>query len=118
MKYNILDFNGNILNTIVASADFMQSQYPNGNYVAVPEASVVIPHWYTTLEFYRLFSISIRATILNHTDPLIKTFVDTLRVAGGCYLTDAETIQGIQYLMSVGIISENQSAQILNGVAI
>ena len=38
MIYEILDTNGNVINTIVADPEFMQSAYPDGNYreVVVP----------------------------------------------------------------------------------
>ena len=37
MTYEILDADGNVINTIVADLAFMQANYPNGNYREVPE---------------------------------------------------------------------------------
>lgn len=48
MKYEILDAQGNVKNVIVADATFMQAQYPDGNYRALPEPPApepVAPDW-------------------------------------------------------------------------
>jgi hypothetical protein len=46
MTYEILDADGNVINTIVADLAFMQANYPNGNYREVPEpVPVPVPTW-------------------------------------------------------------------------
>jgi hypothetical protein len=50
MTYEILDADGNVINTIVADPDFMQAAYPDGNYREVPEppAPPPVPTWVIT----------------------------------------------------------------------
>ena len=43
MIYDILDAHGDIENTIVADAEFMQANYPDGNYRLVPDTSLQEP---------------------------------------------------------------------------
>lgn len=43
MIYEILDAQGDVTNTIVADPEFMQANYPDGNYREVPEPPAPIP---------------------------------------------------------------------------
>lgn len=57
----------------------------------------------------------IAARTLAKTDPVVEDILFMVQNAQGVYLTDAATVQGVGYLQSVGILTAERAAAILNG---
>lgn len=57
----------------------------------------------------------ITARTLAKTDPVVEDILFMVQNAQGVYLTDASTINGVQYLQTVGVLTEIRAGEILNG---
>jgi hypothetical protein len=69
-------------------------------------------------EFYRLIGMEKMATVLvmAKTDPMIEVFMEYLKAFGGCYLKHPETLAGLNYLVSVGVLTEENVTNITNNI--
>ncbi len=67
----------------------------------------------TVLEFRQKFTINELVAIKTSADPIIGVFVDDLHVAPQVHLDNPRVIEGMNYLVSVNVISEKRKAEIL-----
>jgi hypothetical protein len=84
-------------------------------YVAPAPAPVDMGKWFTWADFQRLFPFANRAAIFSSTDGGVIAFIELARAAGGCYIESQETIEGVDYLLSIGLIDESLRDYVLSG---
>lgn len=114
-RYEILDADGNVTNTIVADPEFMQVNYPDGNYREVPEPPV--PNYIVTkFAFLTRFTPTERTAALTEskTNVQVEDFWSLLYAAEYVTLNNPETIAGIDLLVSLGILTPARGQEILN----
>lgn len=116
MRYKILDSTGDVINTILADAQFMQNNYPDGNYREVPDApEPVAKPTLTQLEFFNRFTqpelVGIY-TAAKSSVPL-EIMLDQFKMATYIDTADPQTVGGINALEAAGLIAAGRAAQIL-----
>jgi hypothetical protein len=79
--------------------------------------AILNPVNFTFLQFIALFSPTEQAALVNSTDPQVKLFNLMAAGAGVIQLNNAEVIQGVNYVASVGIIANTRVTAILAGQA-
>lgn len=118
MRYQILDDNETVINTINAEPDFVEAQYP-GHYRLVEEPPVVIPKRkiLSRYEFRSLFTFPemVAITTAAKTDITIEVFMESMRVAEEINLDYPETAAGLAYLVSQNLITQEKMDNILAG---
>lgn len=67
----------------------------------------------TKLQFLRLFTTAERIAIRASSDPVIVDFLQLLDLAQDVRLDDPDTVQGVHYLESEGLIAAGRAAEIL-----
>lgn len=116
MKYEILDANGNVANTVISSPDFMEQYYP-GSYRLVEETPVAIPPVLTKYEFLKRFTAQerIAARALAKTNDAIFDFMDLLSHASEVDCGNSDTIAAVQALEVLGALGDGRAVEILGG---
>ncbi len=103
MRYEILD-NGLVVNTIVASSEFMAAQYPEGNYREVDEPEPVqtpeLRH-ISVGAFYDRFGAA-KYAILADTNPMVQALIKDVSVRQYIDLDRADLPVGLQMLVDAG----------------
>lgn len=103
MRYEILD-NGLVVNTIVASSEFMVVQYPEGNYREVDEPEPVqtpeLRH-ISVGAFYDRFGAA-KYAILADTNPMVQALIKDVSVRQYIDLDRADLPVGLQMLVDAG----------------
>lgn len=134
MIYEILNPQGQVINTIVADWDFIASNYPDGNYrevpeVPAPEPEPVVYTKMTKLAFRNRFTAAEKVAIeiaclddptaamaqrqqsamlrASQNDVAAATFIDPQR---------QDTRDGVLALETVGILAAGRALQILDAV--
>ena len=85
-------------------------QYQNGEWVLAPRP--VLP--LTRLEFLRRFTSAERIAIRASTDPVVVDFLSLLDAAQEVRTDDADTVAGIGYLATTGLLAAERAAEILS----
>lgn len=113
MRYEILDSEGNVINTIIADLAFVEEQYPN-QYREVAESPTPITQ-ITKLAFLDRFTDQELANIIDasKTNSLIAVWIKKLDLAENMLLTDERTINGVFTLEQVGLLAEGRATEIL-----
>lgn len=115
MKYEIFDSEGNVTNTIIATPEFMEQNYPDGNYQEIPEPPV--PNYIVTkYAFLTRFTTVERTAALTEakTNVSVEDFLSLLYAAEYVDLSNPETIAGVDLLVSLGILTPTRGQEILN----
>lgn len=114
MRYEILDDEGNVINTIVADLNFVEEQYP-GHYREVEEPPVR-QVYFSKLEFLNKFSDEELAGVLDAAkiNSLIAVWVKKLDLAENINITDERLINGVNALEQLGLLNNGRAAEILN----
>lgn len=102
MRYEILD-GETVINTIVADADFMQANYPQGNYRAVVEPPPPPPVWQWYIDigpFYDRFGAA-KMAVLTSPDAGVKAILADLNIRKWVDLKRADVGQALAYVGSV-----------------
>lgn len=104
MIYEILN-NNTVVNTIVADLDYMQVNYPNGNYREVAQETPVQsdePYkWFIDLgPFYDRFGAA-KMAVLTSTDAGVKAIIADLNIRKWVDLKRADVAQALAYVGSV-----------------
>ncbi len=68
---------------------------------------------YTKLEFKNKFTIQERLAARSSTDPIVQDILEMTNIAEYVDITDSTTIQGIYYLVAVGILTNERATEIL-----
>lgn len=104
MIYEILDAQGNVINTIVADADFVATNYPDGNYreVAAPTpAPTPEPRNISVGAFYDRFGDQ-KWPILSSTDSAVQGLIKDTQVRKWIDLDSPQLPAGLDMLIAKG----------------
>lgn len=116
MIYNILDDNNNVINTIIASEEFVEAAYP-GHYVLVgPEPTPPPPPpIITKLAMLTRFTDAEYVGILTEakTDVTIEAWLNKFNAATTINLEDPRTVSGMDLLVADGLITQVRADAIL-----
>lgn len=69
----------------------------------------------TSFQFMGLFTAAEQLALANSTDTQAKLFVMLATGAGTIDLTNAQVVQGVNYVASIGLITTERAAQVLAG---
>lgn len=121
MKYQILDENGAVVNTIVASLAFVEANYP-GRFTEVtePPAPPATPRTrLTRLEFRNQFTMAEKQALYTAAQSSvdIQIFLDDVNAAEYVETTDQVTIDGLSALVSEGLLTQGRADEILAGIS-
>lgn len=113
MRYEILDNEGNVINTIISSLEFVEEIYP-GKYREVEEEPIR-QTYFSKLEFLNRFTDEELAGILDASkiNSLIAVWVKKLDLAENVNISDERIINGINKLEEFGLLSTGRAAEIL-----
>ena len=113
MRYEILDDEGNVINTIVADLSFVEQIYPE-HYREVEEPPIR-QTYFSKLEFLNRFTDEELAGILDAAkiNSLIAVWVKKLDLAENVNLIDERIINGVNKLEEFGLLSIGRAAEIL-----
>jgi hypothetical protein len=104
MTYEILDADGNVINTIVADEAFMQAAYPEGNYRVVeqPEPEPIPELRRITVgAFFDRFGEQ-KWPILADTNPSVQALIKDASVRKWINLDDPQVLAGLQMVQAAG----------------
>jgi hypothetical protein len=115
MIFEILDADGNVVNTIVATPEFMQENYPDGNYREVPQPPTPV-YVITKFQFLMRFTATERQETLTaaRTNVVVEDFMSLLNSAENVNVTNPETIAGVNELVSINILTQARADEILS----
>ena len=102
MIYEILDPQGNVENTIVADAEFMQAHYPDGHYRLVPDTSFQDPsqpwEWFIDIgPFFDRFG-SAKMAVLTSSDVGVQAILKDTQVRKWLDLKLPEIASAVAYI--------------------
>lgn len=116
MIYEILDDNGNVINTINADQTFVDENYP-GHYREVPKVELPpIPTWVITkLAMISRFTNAEYVGILSaqKTDVTVQAWYDAFYAATNVNLKDQRCIDGVNFLVSKNLLTQARADEIL-----
>lgn len=118
-QYELLDSKGKVVNTILLLDGDTSWQIPEGHtlkFVSDYSENLVLQQnlQLSQLEFLRRFTSQERIAAKTSADPIVEDFMYLLTLAQNIRLDDPDTIAGVNYLESVGILSEGRTQEILN----
>lgn len=89
--------------------------YVNGQFVPAPPVEPVVapPAPLTQLAFLRRFTAEERIACRASSDPVVQDFLHLLGLAQDVRLDDADTVAGVQYLESLGLLDAGRAAAVL-----
>lgn len=102
------------LSSLPAGVGIGWTQGVGGAWTAPPTAT---PTNLTFLQFMALFTAAELVAIVASSDPQVKLFVIMAAGAGTIDLTNAEVIQGVEYLASTSVIASAEASRILAGIS-
>lgn len=117
MTYEILNEQGEVINTIVADEEFVELHFP-GKWRLLPEPETVVPAKPTTLtklEYMNRFTDAELAGIYTAAKTVIavEVWLEKFKLATDINLTDQRTIDGLHALEDAGLLAEGRAAEIL-----
>jgi hypothetical protein len=102
MIYQILNTQGDVTNTIVADPEFMQANYPDGNYRQVPEPPAPPePRYIAVGAFYDRFGDQ-KWPILSSTDDAVQGMIKDTQVRKYIDLDNSQLPSGLDMLIAKG----------------
>lgn len=114
MSYQILDDEGNVINTINADQEFVEANYPNHwRYVEDPLPN---PTWVITkLSMISRFTNAEYVGILSakKTDVTVEAWYDAFYAASQVNLQDKRCIEGVNFLVSKNLLTQARADEIL-----
>jgi hypothetical protein len=125
MKYEILDQDGQVINTVRADQAFVDARYP-GKWRLIEEEEAEEPaapiptefkprRILTRLAFRNRFTAEEKATLYTvaKENVIIQIFLDDLQAAEEVDLDDMALVAGIDLLETSGLIDKGRAAEIL-----
>lgn len=116
MIYNILDDNGNVINTIIAEADFVEANYP-GHYALVGPVPTppAPPPIITKIAMLTRLTDAEYVGILTaaKTDVEVEAWKTRFDAANTIDLNDSRTVAGIGLLVTKGLLTQARGDEIL-----
>lgn len=119
MKYEILDDNGNVINTIIADEAFVKEHYP-GRYRAIPEPPPPPVFIITKLAMISRFTNAeyVGVVAATKTDAAVQAWYDTFQAASKVDLKDQRCIDGVNFLVSKNLLTADRANLILTTPAL
>jgi len=114
-KYEILNDSNEIINTILADATFVENTYP-GKYREIEELIITpIETRISKLQFQLRFTFDelVAIEIAKETNPAVRVLHSQQQSAEYIDLADENTILGVMYLNSIGLLTSERVNQIL-----
>lgn len=114
MKYQILDDSGNVVNTIIADQQFVETHYP-GKYREVAESPVYA--WVISkVDMISRFTPQEYVGIVGatKTDVEVQAWYDLFQAASNVDLQDQRTIAGINSFVGKNLLTQARADEILN----
>lgn len=106
MIYEILNEQGDVVNTIDADQEFMSAQFPSGNYREVapppppPPPPPPVYQWYIDIgPFFDRFGAA-KMAVLTSTDPGVKALLADINIRKWIDLKHPSVAQGLAYIGS------------------
>lgn len=114
MSYQILDDNGNVINTINADQNFVDQYYPN-RWVYVPDPSPPATWIITKLAMISRFTNEEYIGILTakKTDVMVEAWYDSFSASTQINLKEQRWIDGINSLVSKNLLTQERADLIL-----
>lgn len=118
MKYEILNEQGEVINTIIADATFVEQHYQD-QYRELPEEPtqpVIEPKTtLTKLEYMNRFTDAELAAIYTAAKTVIavEVWLEKFKLSTDIELTDPRTVSGVQALEDAGLLAEGRADEIL-----
>lgn len=105
MKYQLLDQQGNpTQNIIMATEEFMLSNYSVGSYVEIVEPNIITPkvyEWYIDIgPFFDRFG-QYKMSVLTSTDSVVQALLKDIQVRKWVNLKLPEVAQSLQYIGTI-----------------
>lgn len=116
MKYEILDDAGNVTNTIIATLEFVEQNYPGHYREVVEPPPPPVPPVLSKYEFLKRFT-SVERKAINAAAKVnadIEDFKTLLDAAQEVDCGNEDTVAGVNALEAAGILAAGRAAQILN----
>jgi hypothetical protein len=112
--FQILDDQNNVINTIIASIDFVQEFYP-GHYREIPD-SIALSWVITKVAMISRFTPQEYLGIINAAkiDAEVQAWYDLFQASTRINLEDKRTISGINSLVSKELLTQERSYEILS----
>lgn len=113
-RYEILDDEGNVVNTIIAGNDFVQEYYP-GHYRQIPDLPPPSVWVITKVAMISRFTPQEYVGIVGatKTDVEVQAWYDLFQAASKVNLQDQRTIAGINALVPKDLITQDRADTIL-----
>lgn len=116
--YEILNEQGGVVTRIVADKAFVEKYYSDGYRLVEGSAGALsdAPAVLTVLQLRRLFTLSEKVALedaIKDGNSAVKVFMDDLAVADFVDLSDTLVIEGIQFLVQHGFLTQARADQIL-----
>jgi len=115
MKFEILDDNQNVINTIQADLPFVERQYPNRYREISDSTGSLQVTKFTKLEFQLRFTFDELVAIETAaaSNPGIRVLQNQQAIAEYIDIADENTVLGVMYLVSQGILTHARGLEIL-----
>lgn len=114
-QYKLFNSNNEHINSIVLDDDSTWELPPGHTLELIselPKITPIVP--LSQLEFLRKFTAEERISVRSSIDPMVIDFLHLLNLAQNIRLDDPDTIAGINYCESIGLLAEGRAAQILS----
>ncbi len=115
MIYEILDDDGNVINTVIADAEFMELNYAGHYRLVGPVPMPPLPNIITKLAMIDRFTEAEYEGVLTaaKTDVQVQGWLDRFNVSNQINLDDSRTINGINLLVSKNLLTQERGNEIL-----
>jgi hypothetical protein len=115
MRYEILDDQGNVTNTIIAEPVFVAEHYSNYRQVEEPEATGSANRILSKYAFSQRFTPQERIAIRQaaQMDVEVADYYELAQIADEVNLDELTTAQGLDLLISKGLLAAERKAEIL-----
>ncbi len=115
MIYQILNDVGEVINRIVADEAFVEAAYPGRYRLEGPESLIVDPAIITKIAMITRFLDAEYTGILSaaKTDVEVQGWLDRFYAAGSIDLGDTRTVDGINMMVSKGLLVPARATEIL-----
>ena len=114
MRYEILDDNDNVINTIVAEQDFVDQNYP-GKYRLIPEPVIIYPKTYARLNLIEIFGDDYTNIVAaSKTDAAVEVWLEKFRLQDNFSIADTKFQEMIAFLVTKNLITQTKADSILN----
>jgi len=105
MKYEILDAQGDVVNTVIADSEFVEANYPGAHRLVVDEPVVAIDpaEWLIDVgPFFDRFGAA-KMAVLTSANATVQALVKDLQIRKWIDLQRADVAAGIDALIALGV---------------